>query len=207
MRRWTGRLVAAGALAGLLSAPVAAAERVVGQPIGRDQVDKALRPKGQWLYGVVWTDSRGDNLVAFAASDKQLPAKGGADPLRSRTLQVRHFADGKLVREVNDKVERCPFDLTLELLPAAHAVTDLDGDGQGEVTFAYRLGCRSDVSPLDLKLLLLEDGAKYILRGSTKVFDGNRHVGGDFKAEPALASWPAAFGQHARRLWQAVVQE
>ena len=199
-----------GLLAGLAATaqPARAADQVLQTSVDQRTVDQKLLPKGQWLHGLAWTDARGANVVTFAATDKAVKAKpSGQDAEHSRYLQIRHYAAGKLVREVNDKVERCAFDLTLDLLPGAFAVTDLDGDGQGEVTLAYKMGCRSDVSSLDLKLLLLEDGAKLILRGSTRVFDGQRHIGGAYKAEPAKASWPAAFFAHADKLWQGVVAE
>lgn len=196
------------ALASLVSAAPALAKPLAHRVVRPADMDPSLVPKGIWLHGLVFTDSRGDNSVTFTAVNKTSKAKAsGEDPQSSRYLLVRHVRDGKLIREVNDKVERCQFDLSLELAQAALAVTDLDGDGQAEVAFAYKLACRSDVSPRDLKLLVLEDGAKFILRGSTVVNDGTGTVGGSFKAEPAKASWPVGFYQHAEKLWRLVVKD
>jgi hypothetical protein len=41
------------------------------------------------------------------------------------------------------------------------------------VTFAYTLACRSDVSPVTFKLLMLENGRKYIVRGESWNFEGS----------------------------------
>jgi hypothetical protein len=196
------------AVASLGPSAAAQAKPLAHRVVRPADLDPSLVPKGIWLHGLVFTDSRGDNSVTFTAVNKTSKAKGsGEDPQNSRYLLVRHVRDGKVIREVNDKVERCQFDLSLELAQAALAVTDLDGDGQAEVTFAYKLACRSDVSPRDLKLLVLEDGAKFILRGSTVVNDGTGTAGGEFKAEPAKASWPVGFYQHAEKLWRLVVKD
>jgi hypothetical protein len=83
-------------------------------------------------------------------------------------------------------------------------VTDLDHDGVGEVTFAYLLNCAGDVSPARLKLLVLEDGAKYIIRGSSYARPGD---GAGLPAlaapapEPAAGRWPPALHRHASALF------
>ncbi len=56
-------------------------------------------------------------------------------------------------------------------------MTDLDQDYIGEVTFGYRLAFRSDVSPSQQKVVLFEDGDKFILRGTSKVY----RFGGDYE--------------------------
>lgn len=88
---------------------------------------------------------------------------------------------------MRDGVEDCEFEVTGEFLPASLAVRDEDGDAIGEVTFAYRLACRSDVAAADQKLLLLEDGERYVLRGrATSPYEPYEPA----TAEPPAAQWP-----------------
>jgi len=167
-------------------------------------VPPALRPPGTLQHGLRWQDGNGENLVLFARAETRRPRA-------SARLTVRHWLSGarpRLLREVKDAVEGCEFDLTAKFLPASFAVTDLDGDGVGEVTFAYEQTCRSDVSPATLKLLVLENGDKYILRGETsvKVSDSER-MGGGYTVDPSFRRAPKAFLPHAATVWAKIVRE
>jgi hypothetical protein len=196
-----------------LAAP-AHAEPPSAQPLAPGALAKALLPPGTWLRGLRFQDRNGENLVIFTRAESARPARGARDPERSRHLYVRHYARAsaaaapRLLREVRDKVERCEFDPSAELLPDAIGVSDLDGDGIGELTFAYKLGCRSDVSPITLKLLLLEGGAKHILRGETRVkISPTERAGGKHTVDASFKRAPPAFLAHALRLWSKVVDE
>ncbi|MDF2695695.1 MAG: hypothetical protein K0S65_4078 [Labilithrix sp.] len=104
---------------------------------------------------------------------------------------------------MKDKVENCDADLSVAFRDAALEVTDLDSDGLGEITFAYSLNCATDMSPADLKLLTLENGEKYILRGKTRVaaMGTDPATGGEFTIDPSFKSGPPAFLEHAKASW------
>jgi len=51
-------------------------------------------------------------------------------------------------------------------LPNSTQITDLDNDGITETTIAYKLTCRSDVSPSNMKLIMHENDTKMALRGT-----------------------------------------
>lgn len=136
----------------------------------------------------------------------QRTAKGG-----DAQLLVTHEVEGpknkwSRVFQAKDFVKDCEFDLTLELVPGLAELSDADGDGELEVSFAYLLGCRSDVSPLTMKLLTYEGATKYALRGTNKVIvseleDGKREFqGGDFEADPAFEPAPKLL-EHAKARW------
>lgn len=75
-------------------------------------------------------------------------------------------------------------DLRAEFLDDSVRVTDEDGDGKVELSFAYDLNCTTDVSPSTRKLLVLEGGDKHILRGTARVqISESEKMGGDFKPE------------------------
>lgn len=127
-------------------------------------------------------------------------------------LFVDHWvvAKGKkarALRPVRDLVDDCPLDLVAKFVDGASGVTDLDGDGIAEVTYGYQLACRGDVSSATYKLLLVENGKKYILRGTSRLHVDGVPPGGDFKPEPAAAKWPKPYYERAAALWQATADD
>jgi hypothetical protein len=166
---------------------------LVFAPVKASELPKGVTVRGEFQSGVTFVDKSGTNYLLFSkkaamlfVEDWVVPAKG---PPRN-LLPVRDFVDDCEMGGVSAIFH-----------DAARTVTDLDGDGIAEVTFAYELACRSDVSPGTYKLLLLENGKKYILRGETVVDPGDGAMGGAFTAEPREAKWPAAFLRHAKQLW------
>ena len=112
----------------------------------------------------------------------------------------------RTLRTVNDHVDKCELDLILTVLDASLSVTDLDGDGMGELTFGYKLACVSDVSPVDMKLLMLENGDKYILRGTDRIpkMGSEPAMGGSYKVDPSFQNAPPAFLPHAKAVWERI---
>jgi hypothetical protein len=157
---------------------------------------------------ITFTDKNGLNVVVFASVRRD----HDGDAQRSARLTVEHFAikDGRArsVRVVKDGVDDCDLDVVADFIHGATAVTDLDGDGLAELTFAYRTACKGDVSPDTLKLLLLRDGEKWILRGDDRIeVEPGRRVGGTFKPDPPPPKWPAEFLAHAKKTWAKILSE
>lgn len=149
-----------------------------------------------------WTDQNGRNIAVFSNQGNN----------QARTLFANHYVETggqwKNLREVKEHAPCEEFDLTAEFIPEALQLTDLDADQIAELTFAYAVGCRSDVSPVELKLLVIENGDKYILRGQTKVDIGNNEqVGGEYKVDPSLTKGPKVFLDHAKAVWPRIVRE
>lgn len=202
------------ALVVLLLAPAGPAlAEVQVQPFSPGAAPARLWARGKHVGGLRWKDREGESLLLLVRRDAARPRRGAEDPERSSYLYARHWTRAgagafKLRREVKDMVERCPFDVTAEFVDRALGVTDLDRDGVGEVTFAYRLGCRSDVSPVTLKLLMLEGGRKHILRGETSVpISRTERAGGRYQVDASFRSAPKAFLSHAVQLWRRVAPE
>lgn len=173
---------------------------VAMEKIAADKVPVALKPKGAVDLAWHWLDKNGDNYLLTSSRDTQ----GDSD--RSSYLYVVHgVCQGtscRTLRQVKDLVEQCSEDITLDFDPSTVTVTDLDGNGYSEVAFVYRLSCRGDISPNDQKLMLLENGQKYALRGSEKVVIDGKKVGGEMKPDPAFNKAPEAFLKYAKVLWK-----
>ncbi len=155
-----------------------------------------LNYDGDIVFKHIWQDQNGENIVLFTKQE--------------RKLYAYHYAidsEPKLLRKVYDYEEDCEFDLFLEFIEKSFTVTDLNNDNLGEVTFAYKKGCISDVSPLDLKLLILENGNKYIIRGSTQIIMGEESYGGNKEIDPSFDKAPDHFLSHANTVWQNIVKQ
>jgi hypothetical protein len=184
-----------------LGVDAAQAEAPKTTRLGKEQLPAGLKPLSTLVVALRWSDAAGDNVAAFSRSSDE--KKGDA------RLQVELWSgkagQGGVVRTLKDAVLHCEFDLRAEFLEEALGVTDLDADGLGELTFAYRTTCTSDVSPFSLKLFLLEQRAKYGLRGSSIVdVGGGEKVGGEKVGDPALRKLPQ-FARHLEAVWLRVV--
>lgn len=160
--------------------------------------------KGVTSRELRFTDAAGAHVVTFQLGPQKVKRSENV-VLRSRELLVTHVAGKQEVWRAKDFVNDCEFDLELAVLDGSIAVTDLDEDGEAEVSFLYKLGCRSDVSPLTVKLLMYEGATKYALRGESREQVAEKEwVGGEFKADPAFGAAPA-FLDHAKARWKALV--
>ena len=184
----------------------------VMQTLAPAEVDPKIKVTGRVTQALRWRDTLGQNTVVFS-EERIAPPKpvvtGDQGP--GRALYATHYlmlaVGGEFVRkrEVKDRYESCGFDLDVRFLKSSFGVTDLDGDGVGEVTFAYVVDCVSDVSPKTLKLLMLEDGSKYILRGQSSIQLGpNETAGGVFRVDQSFTSAPTSFLLHAGKLWSRI---
>jgi hypothetical protein len=126
-------------------------------------------PAGKLIEAKQWTDTNGQNLLVILRTPERTVPSKDMDEARQAELHVRQYVrHNGLYQELwrlQDAVRECPVDLTLGPLPGATSITDLDNDGQTETTVLYRLACRGDVSPAQLKLIMREGKMKYALRG------------------------------------------
>jgi hypothetical protein len=142
-------------------------------PLGTLTLRAGKDYQGTIVAGKRWTDRSGENIVILTDGGVvRRPLKGSPDDeVKDATIFAYQFqkigAQHRQLWMVRDVVKGCPTDVTLRFLPAAFVLSDADGNGVAESTFVYRLGCRSDVSPLAQKLILHEGRAKYAIRGTT----------------------------------------
>ena len=159
------------------AAPAPVAEKAAGSSgvgamrvVTKDKLPKGIAAESKVEKAVAWTDKNGENFAVFSRRETTTKTKG--ETLESGYLDVQHVIASdppKVLRHVKDQIEKCDGDMLVEFRDAALEVTDLDDDGIGELTFAYALTCTTDMSPAELKLLTIENGDKYILRGWTRI--------------------------------------
>ncbi len=156
-----------------------------------------LNHDGKIVNKRFWRDSNGENIVLFTRKEDE--------------LYLYHYAINadkvKLLRKVYDFEKDCDFDLTLGFIEPSIKVTDLDNNNFGEITFAYKKACISDVSPKDLKLIMLENGNKYIIRGTTSIDKPGIKVDASKKVDASFNDAPASFLSHADKIWDNIKKD
>jgi hypothetical protein len=187
------------------SAAAAPGAAIATRAVTAAQLPRALKPKTAVAKALEWQDANGTNYLVVTGDETQ------GDDERSEFLTVTHAAcrgtKCRTLRTIRDSVEHCGQDLTLELDPGSISVTDLDGNGFSEVSFVYRLACAGDSAAADIKVMLLEKGAKYAIRGSDIVIYDGKSSGGVMKPDrAAFAKAPPAFAAFATALYKKSVK-
>jgi len=151
---------------------------------------------------MTWDEDDGKHAAVFAVLTKE--GQKDEELWTSKTLYVTTFhVVGDVYKEVlviRELVNPCNLDIEARFLPGTATLTNLDDDGQAELTFGYQTRCAGDVSPSTKKVLMLEGKQRYALRGNSKItLPGGIVEGGDYK--PDFKKAPAAFKEHAIRIW------
>ncbi|MCE1164543.1 MAG: hypothetical protein LWX07_03975 [Bacteroidetes bacterium] len=168
-------------------------------------VESQLQYEGKIVGGAQWKDKNGHNVVIVTeTNEKETKPKNGSDRMLSKYLYGYQFilkdnGETEELWKINDLIDKCQFDLTLNYIAKSITVTDLNNDGIGESTFLYRMSCRSDVSPSDLKLMMHEGKEKYAIRGTMIVKLPNEGpYGGDMKVDKSFDKAPKEFTDYAK---------
>lgn len=166
-----------------------------------------LQGAGVKLSGAVqrawtWTDVDGRNLLAAASRTE---FHGDAQAPRF-TLEVAHLADvdaqPRTLRVMRDpgipgRCDGVGAQASAGFTDGSVAVTDLDGDGITEVSIGWTARCGGPDQPSMVKLALLSNGRKFILRGS-----GVLGAGGSMDPDPDARDWPQAYLQPLTALFR-----
>ena len=189
--------------------PVPARAQVQTRTVAASAIPKTAIHKGTVVRALSWTDKNGGNMLLLTETNEIWDRHRES---RTRELYAYHYANRKtatyqLLRQIHDFEKDCPLDIALAHLSNSLTVTDLDKDGFAEITFLYTNGCKGDVSPDVLKLMLLENGAKYAIRGETTLYQGGKPLEGYGNGTPktvdaSFAQAPKAFLAHANRQWE-----
>ena len=207
--------------------------------ISAAQLPVTIKFKGKLNEAWQWTDKLGENIIITSFvepyNDKEKNEYGeeGQSAELHAVQYVKKDGSYELLWK-NDEVEKsCPFDITCEFIKGSTSITDLDKDGVAETTIQYRLACRSDVSPAEMKLIMYEDATKYFLKGlswlksseedkftvtekdaNLETLPGYKKSEGEYmktfgryESEKGFAGAPLEFLTYARRQWMKFVKE
>jgi len=168
---------------------------------GINHVPESLHNENKIIEAVKWKDSLGVNLIVITLSEEKTVYEDN----RIKELFVHHYLlseNNKVLWKTYDFVKDCPFDITLEYIDRSLSVTDLNSNGLAETSFAYRLSCKSDVSPDDMKLIMHEGDKKYAVRGVMILkINTEDAVGGEMNIDAAFNKAPQEFKAYAVERW------
>ncbi|MEA3451701.1 MAG: hypothetical protein U9Q83_07335, partial [Bacteroidota bacterium] len=148
-------------------------------------MDKLDNVKGDLVFGYKWEDKMGINVLVFTTQEKfsQMRYGGPQDGHYTKFMKAYHFAGTEhhysLIRMIQDGDDACqcpPNDLENEFYEKSISITDLNEDGFAEITFMYYMLCAEEVIPVPTKLMMLENGEKYAIRGDSYL--NNYKIGG-----------------------------
>jgi hypothetical protein len=168
--------------------------------------DAGLEYKEKIFFGKAWEDKNGENILIFTEGIQTVTENEdhGGDEERWDFYAYHYAGHGsnfKLIRKIRD-FATCYF-LAGRLLKSSVNITDIDLDGKAEITFAYHVGCSPDGASLyPAKVMMLEDGEKYAIRGTTDL-EGIEPTGG---YEPNIGenfkNAPEGFLDFAKKIWE-----
>ncbi len=196
--------------------------------ISKSQIPANIKYSGVPVDCYKWTDKLGTNYLICSMSKEYAPPEAiearkhftinkfedytdtmyesyEADFLNCELYAAGYcIANGKvnLIWRLEDEIHQCWADITLEFLGKPQ-ITDLNGDNIAEVWFLYTLGCRSDVSPVDMKLIMYSGKNKYAIRGTRILrYEGQTEFdGGDKKMDKAFYNLSSDYQNFAWKLW------
>ena len=108
----------------------------------------------------------------------------------------------KLNWRTQDFETNCEFDLIMGFLKNTFKITDLNKNGKSEIWTMYQKTCVSDVSPIEMKIIMHEGKTKFALRGNSIVNPGNGKIGGEFKFDKNFENAPSEFKEYALKMWK-----
>lgn len=182
---------------------------------------------GQFIVGLTWLDANGKNVLILSKSEKHLGkiainarknhefeiVNGDTSfyGIESEALDQEIFAyhyikqgNGiSLLWKMYDFEKDCVLNLILEFLETPPLLTDLDNDNIMESWIIYKKACISDVSPLDMKIIMHEGKKKYAVRGKNIVQVGvDNYIGGEKEFDNNFINGDSKFVDYAENLWQ-----
>jgi hypothetical protein len=167
---------------------------------------KGFQFKGDLVLAKSWQDNNGNNYLILSQKDSEKEDPEMGDLLSTRELYIYHYVKmaGKIkqLRKFQDWQKECLFDNRARFIKNAVFITDLDKNNLGEAIFVYRLGCSSELSPDDLKLIITENGKKYAIRGTTKI-EGYESSFGEATTniDSAFSQASGEFLEYAKQVW------
>ncbi len=145
------------------------------------RIQHPVTPDGITLKGTIheawgWEDSLGQNrLFLTEVPPYDTPGTDEEDGQTAELYAAHFIGDSGQYRQVaivSDAEKNCPLDITCQFIPGSTTITDLDSNGIAEIKVQYEQTCRGDVSPANMKLVMIENGRTYSLSGSRWVYTG-----------------------------------
>lgn len=185
------------------------------EEISVHQLPKEIAYKGVFKGGIRYDDKSGEHIVlitenAYETSTAEFSAFRDGEYVDGTYSNAELFAyhydvngSGEAAQtwRVYDFSKECSTDVVARFLDDTFQITDLDDDGVAEIWLVYVYGCRGDVGPLGMKIIMYEGRRKFAMRGEQKiVYAPGDEYGGEYKFDSAFND-ARVFRDFAKNLW------
>ena len=164
-----------------------------------------LKIEGEIVVGRVWTDANGENVLVLSQI-KEEHFSDDDGPSSDTRLMVKHFVNEegnyRLLSEIDERESDCGFENRAAFSVSLLNISDLDKNGVAEIYIVYRMGCTSELSPDQLRLVMFENAKKYSITGTTIADYGDRKEGGKTFVDPSFEKLTEAQRNEAMRIWE-----
>lgn len=198
-------------LLAILLADLSVSGQIKTQAVNKASLPKGITYQGKPVQAVQFQDGSG-TFIALTTQTGAQPQKGDDEfkqaHLYGYVFQLKGSTSPTLLWQLHDMVTECNLDMVAGFVPGSLTVTDLDKNGKAEVWVVYRLSCRGDVSPSELKIIMHEGVKKYAIRGEGRLKVANvlQPDGGVINSDD-FKKGPVPFLQYARGMWNKYVIE
>lgn len=163
------------------------------------EVPRDCEYQGDFVDAYTWKDSLGINYLVRSHEYAETKSPEGAS-LHSGYVFIYHYylrktGDYFLRLGIIDFEKNCRHSMTVQHLEKSITLTDLDKDGYGEITLMYLVDCKRREGPTMMKLLFMEDGRKFALRGlsAREYMDNDYEPTDDFYRYPEFLKYCSEF--------------
>jgi hypothetical protein len=163
--------------------------------------------EGELKDGIRYSDKSGEHIVIIAETGEYYnPQNEQRNDGMDAELFAYHFDVNKdnTVKQtwrVYDFYKDCPVDIAANFIENTFQATDLNDDGIAEIWLAYITGCKGDVSPWDMKIIMYEGKQKFAMRGTQKIIMQGEIFGGEYQFDNAFNNGLKVFQDFAKKLW------
>jgi hypothetical protein len=166
------------------------------------QLPKGITYKGEFKDGIRYFDKSGEHIVIITETGEYRRNEYGNDAeLFAYNFAVNEDNTIKQIWKVYDFYQECPVDIAANFVENTFQITDLNNDGIAEIWLVYIIGCKGDVSPWDMKIIMYEGNQKFAMRGKQKNVAEEWIFGGEYKFDSAFDNGAKVFRDFAKKLW------
>lgn len=188
----------------LMTIPAIAQKKIAYTQLDKNKLPADIMYKGDIKSAVKWTDQLGEHILI--TTETGIFNSGNEDERNAELYAMQYHINKNTSTQswkVTDYVKNCSVDLEASFVKNSLEITDLNQDGIAEVWLVYTTVCHGDVSPSDLKIIMVEDTKKYGMRGQTRIkLSANEYLGGEYKFDNAFKDGPASFRNFATSKWK-----
>ena len=169
------------------------------------QLSKGVTYEGEFKDAIQYSDTLGEHIALISEKKASRSIEYG-NILKDAELFAYHFDIKekdtiKQTWKVYDSAKNCIVAVAADFVKNTFQVTDLDNNGIAETWLVYITGCKGDVSPWKMRIIMYEGKQKFTMKGEQKIIMEGETFGGEYTFDNAFNKAPQEFRDFAIKLW------